>query len=586
MKQTLKLSWVLIALLAVSVITSCKKDDNNNVTEATAGFDYQIDASNSMLVHFTNKSVNATSYTWDFGDGQTSTSESPDHEYTSEGTFTVKLTAANSGSSDFVTQQVTIVNADAMLQALTGGTEKTWILVRQTVDGKVYPLQVGPADYSEIWWAFGRGNDLAQRTCLLDDQWTFKADGSMIFDDAGTYWAEGGVYHDTLANKCQPSGDASMMYGPNNEDLSAWGSSDTHTWAIDQGKLTVSGLGAYIGLSKAATDSEVKVPQQSVTYNIITLNDGNVDTLIVQTAYNTGDTPPKPAYWRFVLVHYDNPGDQPPIPGPKPTAGFDMTINGLSVTLTNTSTLADSYLWDFGDGTTSTEFEPSKTYANPGAYDITLTATNANGDNQTVKLVWMPEDIQLTANDLIGGAWKIRMAPISVFVGESLGNPNWWIVPWEEMQEGQPWGCMMNDEFIFSAGGVYEYKTNEDARNDGFNGQAKGCFSDAELAAISFPFLSAIHTWELNTSGATPYILLTQGETTMAPFIGFYKGYYGGENNESATVPNGGLNTNRYEVYGFANSGDKQYLFLSVDLNGDAEGNSSWSVILERPKAN
>ena len=34
-----------------------------------------------------------------------------------------------------------------------------------------------------------------------------------------------------------------------------------------------------------------------------------------------------------------------------------------------------SYLWDFGDGTTSTQFQPSHLYINPGTYTVTMTAS-------------------------------------------------------------------------------------------------------------------------------------------------------------------------------------------------------------------
>ncbi|MFA6923740.1 MAG: PKD domain-containing protein [Bacteroidales bacterium] len=44
-----------------------------------------------------------------------------------------------------------------------------------------------------------------------------------------------------------------------------------------------------------------------------------------------------------------------------------------------TGTAPFSYLWDFGDGSTSTLQYPSHTYATPGHYNICLTITDANG---------------------------------------------------------------------------------------------------------------------------------------------------------------------------------------------------------------
>ena len=50
-----------------------------------------------------------------------------------------------------------------------------------------------------------------------------------------------------------------------------------------------------------------------------------------------------------------------------------------SVYFQNNSTNGNAYLWDFGDGNTSTEFEPIYQYATPGIYDVTLTVLDTNG---------------------------------------------------------------------------------------------------------------------------------------------------------------------------------------------------------------
>ncbi|MDQ3177296.1 MAG: PKD domain-containing protein, partial [Actinomycetota bacterium] len=53
--------------------------------------------------------------------------------------------------------------------------------------------------------------------------------------------------------------------------------------------------------------------------------------------------------------------------------------SSLTVRFRNLSRNATSYAWSFGDGSTSTAASPAHTYASPGTYDVTLTATNANG---------------------------------------------------------------------------------------------------------------------------------------------------------------------------------------------------------------
>lgn len=59
----------------------------------------------------------------------------------------------------------------------------------------------------------------------------------------------------------------------------------------------------------------------------------------------------------------------------------DVTADGMSVTFTPTisSALEVSYLWDFGDGITSTEAAPSHVYADSGSYTVTLQVTNFCG---------------------------------------------------------------------------------------------------------------------------------------------------------------------------------------------------------------
>mgnify|MGYP001298772007 FL=1 len=58
------------------------------------------------------------------------------------------------------------------------------------------------------------------------------------------------------------------------------------------------------------------------------------------------------------------------------TVPSEPTTEG--VPFTNTSTGADTYLWNFGDGTTSTEKNPTHAYEESGYYTIKLTASKGN----------------------------------------------------------------------------------------------------------------------------------------------------------------------------------------------------------------
>jgi PKD repeat protein len=62
----------------------------------------------STQVQFSNLSANATSYNWDFGDGNTSNLANPLHVYAASGSYNVKLSAAKCGIENTFTQTITI----------------------------------------------------------------------------------------------------------------------------------------------------------------------------------------------------------------------------------------------------------------------------------------------------------------------------------------------------------------------------------------------------------------------------------------------------------------------------------------------
>lgn len=71
------------------------------------------------------------------------------------------------------------------------------------------------------------------------------------------------------------------------------------------------------------------------------------------------------------------------------TAKFTVSNNNCNAPcdpgFTNTSTNADTYQWDFGDGGTSNEKNPSHTYTSGGTYNVKLSVTGSFGsDDETV----------------------------------------------------------------------------------------------------------------------------------------------------------------------------------------------------------
>ncbi len=82
-------------------------------------------------------------------------------------------------------------------------------------------------------------------------------------------------------------------------------------------------------------------------------------------------------------------GCPPEPPDPRPEAFFEANVRmgnpPLTVQFTDRSHPGDSeiksWVWEFGDGTTSGRPNPQKTYYEPGSYDVALTVTNAYGSN-------------------------------------------------------------------------------------------------------------------------------------------------------------------------------------------------------------
>lgn len=70
-----------------------------------ADFGYTTSGNNAS---FTNTSLHAGVYTWDFGDGNTSTVTNPFHTYAAAGTYTVTLMASDCQTADTLVQTVTV----------------------------------------------------------------------------------------------------------------------------------------------------------------------------------------------------------------------------------------------------------------------------------------------------------------------------------------------------------------------------------------------------------------------------------------------------------------------------------------------
>ncbi|NVO03764.1 MAG: T9SS type A sorting domain-containing protein [Bacteroidetes bacterium] len=75
---------------------------------------------------------------------------------------------------------------------------------------------------------------------------------------------------------------------------------------------------------------------------------------------------------------------------PIPSADFSYSDSYLTLQLYDFSTNADDYLWDFGDGQTSTLQSPSHTYAAQGTYTFSLIVSNDCGSDTTFATITLP----------------------------------------------------------------------------------------------------------------------------------------------------------------------------------------------------
>lgn len=123
-----------------------------------------------------------------------------------------------------------------------------------------------------------------------------------------------------------------------------------------------------------------------------------------------------------------------------PSAGFSTSQTDPEdfrvVSFANASSSATMYLWDFGNGDTSTEKDPSYTFPGEGTYTVTLTVTDGNNVSSTVTkevVVVKPEEPDAIKPDVINGdftdgqdGWKIESftgGTTSPFNSSSDGSP-------------------------------------------------------------------------------------------------------------------------------------------------------------------
>lgn len=417
------MSFLLLGVVALVSLNSCKKDEEEEpeAKDPVASFQYEVSSDNFLEVTFTNFSQNATSYLWDFGDGETSTEEDPVHVYAEAGDYSVKLTATNDAnvSADY-SQTITITDPDEAYKLLTGEVSKTWKLYREGVCMSLGPDASNPAG----WWA-GLENTGA-RPCLYYQEFTFFFDGTYEFDDNGMFWGEFGVFDGKWNYEICFEAIPENMINKDDEDVSAW-LSGVHSFTYDPsaGTATLEGMGAWIGIPKLTTSGETTVPVQSTTFNVEITQETGYDLMTVTFDYGDG------GLWTIVYASYSDPSLEPEVVEEEPPFGEDLpdltpdemyntfeTASSfvlLDTTAANNMTLNLGVADPAGGATNVGEYIRWGTYQELQfmmEYDIQF-------DNfTTVSLdVYMP-----SSNDYTGDLTK----DIAIIIAESSQTEQWW----------------------------------------------------------------------------------------------------------------------------------------------------------------
>lgn len=299
-----------------------------------------------LAVQFTNSSTDADFYLWDFGDGNTIGASDPAHSFVAAGTYQVRLVAENlNGCTDTLVSNV--VAFPLPVSAFTMAADQSCI---SPATVQLSNASSGAVSYS---WDFGNGT-----SSLLNDP-------VATFDGPGTYTITltatnqyGCTHSSTDQYTVHPTPVAQFMPEPQ-PACAGYPVTFVNT------ALNASSFQWHFGDGESSTEAS--------PWHIYPAGDYDV-TLIATGAGGCADTLHVPA-----AVHVD----------PTPTAAFSyvpMQSTTYALQFHNESTDAVSWIWDFGDGEYSTEYQPLHLFpAGPSdLYPLCLVAINSFGCPDTL----------------------------------------------------------------------------------------------------------------------------------------------------------------------------------------------------------
>lgn len=342
-----------------------------------------------VSVTFNNLSVVGESYQWAFPGGMpsTSTAASPTVAYTQAGTYDAMLIATNSAGAD-TSFQAGIVTVTPMPQSA----------FTASVNGLSASFNNLSQNATTYFWLFGDG-------------WN-----SMMAEPPHTYAASGVYTVQLIARNACGADTSSMELAVGAPPVPTFTTTTSSTGCAPATVSFANGsAGVYDSLLWAfpgGTPPSSTAENPMVAYAIPGVYD-------VQLTLFSPFGPQVLAQPQFVTVYA------------RPEPAFDLEIDGLTVTFTNMSSGATGYVWNFGDGQSSQEADPVHTYSAPGAYNVTLNASNgpcSKAIGQTVVIpstqageVALPEGVRLFPN------------PVYATLYLQCDRPEWYPVQWRLM---------------------------------------------------------------------------------------------------------------------------------------------------------
>jgi gliding motility-associated-like protein len=316
-----------------------------------------------LTVNFTNNSTGSVSWLWNFGDGNTSTQQSPTHTYTAYGNFTVTLIATNtSGCTDTLVQNA-FIRIQRPVIGFPSLPQRGCIPYTTTFSANINTLD----NVTSYLWNFGDGNI----STVATPTHTYTAQGNYQVKLTITT-STGCTQSDSLVNAIVVGRVPIINFTVAPDTACAFGTvqftgiaNEGDTWQWNFGDGTTSSV-----------QNPVHQYIDTGTYNI---------TLIV-TNNGCPVTLTKPA---FVKV-------KPPISN---FTYVNDCLNRRRFLFTDASIGATSWLWNFGDGNTSTLQNPAHIFAAFASYNITLTVMNDTcSHSRTVPINVFDETPSFTAN--------------------------------------------------------------------------------------------------------------------------------------------------------------------------------------------